>query len=197
MRKLTILAGTLALAACSGGGGGGDSLDGGGKVIATCDAILGGAVDDTACPGCTIESAQLVADDDGYSFAIVDVPQSAPGAGATLRVTAPEGTVFPAGSDAGVFLSPPVGGSSVSVEVSNATDLRTYLEGVPQDVNPASNSIRWLPSSDEGVPRMYISTHTTRPFDAVEVVINNSGAAVDEPTDWHLHEICSHGWVAD
>ena len=189
----------LTLTACGGGGGG---IGGGGggtssRIIATCDSILGGAVADTPCPGCTIENAAGVADDDGYSFAIVDVPQSAPSAGAVLRVTAPEGEVFAAGSDAGVFFSYPPGGATGQVNVGRDLELRTYLDGVLQETDSASPNLQSVPSSEPGAPDFYRSMHTTREFDAVEVVVSNSGAALDEPTDWRLHEICSHGWVED
>lgn len=189
----------LALTACGGDGGGGVGSDvegAGGRVIATCDSILGGTVQATPCAGCTIDGATNVADDDGYTYATVDVPQSGPSAGATLRVTAPEGVTFPADQDTGVFLTEPQGGQ-VQVNAGRDIELRTYLDGVPQETDAVNNRRRSVPSSDPDVPATFVSFHTLREFDAVEVVISNSGAALSEPHTWKVHELCSHGWVYD
>jgi hypothetical protein len=189
----------LGLAAC-GGGGGGDA-DGGGdtrtRVVATCDAIVDGAVASTPCPGCTIDGAPNVADDDGYTYATVDVPQAAPQAGALLRATAPEGVVFPAESDAGVFLTAPGGGATANLSNGNEVELRTYLDGVLQETDAINNSTQNLPGGDPDLPGSFVSFHTSRDFDAVEVVIGNGDATVGGETVWKVHEICSHGWVDD
>ena len=183
------------LVACGGGGIGG--ADGGGttRVIATCDAILGATVDAVPCAGCTVDGAPNVADDDGYTYATVDVPQAAPEAGAMLRATAPEGVTFPAGSDAGVFLTDPSGGAVANVSNGNSVELRTYLDGVLQETDAINNRTQNLPGNDPDLPRMFVSFHTSREFDAVEAVIGNGDATVSGATAWKVHEICSHGWV--
>jgi len=200
-RLIWILLAGGTLTACGGDGGGGiltGGNDSGTRTIASCDSILGATVASTPCPGCTIDGASKVADDDGYSYAAVDVPQAAPEAGAMLRATAPDGVVFPAGEWAGVFLTSPSGGGVVDTNGSNSVQLRTYLDGVLQETDAVNNRIQYLPRGDSSdLPHMFVSFHTSREFDAVEAVIGNGDATVGGPTLWKVHELCSNGWVED
>jgi hypothetical protein len=195
-----LLAGTLT--ACGGDGGGGDMATGGNdtgtRIIASCNSILGATVASTPCPGCTIDGASNVADDDGYSYAAVDVPQAAPEAGAMLRATAPDGVVFPAGEWAGVFLTRPSGGGTIDSNTGDSVQLRTYLDGVLQETAVNKRS-QYLPRGDDSsdLPQMFVSFHTSREFDAVEAVIGSGDATIGGPTLWKVHELCSDGWVED
>jgi len=193
-----------ALDACGGNGGGGDILTGGNdsrtRTIASCDSILSATVASTPCPGCTIDGAPNVADDNGYSYATVDVPQAAPEAGAMLRATAPDGVVFPAGEWAGVFLTRPNAGGTIDANGGDTVQLRTYLDGVLQetDVDAVNKRNEYLPRGDSSdLPQMFVSFHTSREFDAVEAVIGSGDATIGGPTLWKVHELCSDGWVED
>ena len=146
--------------------------------------------------GCTVEAAPNVADDNGYTYATADVPQAAPEAGAMLRATAPDGVTFPAGSDAGVFLTRPGPGGAINYNGGDPVEVRTYLDGVLQETSAVGHSTRSLPRGDDtDLPQAFVSFHTSREFDAVEAVIGSGDATVAGETVWKVHEICSHGWV--
>jgi hypothetical protein len=164
------------------------------RIIATCDPVLGEvstAVPPT-CINCSITDAPNVADDDGYSNAAMLVTVSADGA--SIRATAPAGVVYPAGSDAGAFLTLPKQTSSSSAEVHSTEVVSTYLGGVLQETTTVSGmNMQPLHSNDSGHPDVFIGIRTQKDFDAVEFAVTNSSYGHDNT--WRVHELCSHGWV--
>ena len=205
MRGWSIL--LLAMPALAGCGGSSDAtnadLKGGETVIATCDSLKGGAVTVAydVCATCGVQDEGAVADDDAYSYATA-VAGPAEAGGLRIRVTAPVGTVFPAGSDAGAFFTGPASTGSSNASVYQGEGIRTYLSGVQQETDVygedgnAAPDRNWaaVPTDDPNAPRMFRWIHTTKDFDAVEFVVTNLVAYGNDGT-WKVHELCSNGWV--
>lgn len=103
--------------------------------------------------------------------------------GVAIRATAQSGIVFPSGRNAGAFYSVP-SGSARTYTVS----VRTLLAGELQESNNSDNSGGFVGMSS-GHASAFNGIATTKPFDAVEVVVSNSQAEVS-PT-FEVFEICS------
>lgn len=168
----------------------------GSTVVATCDSIADATVEAdpaVACLSCSITDKENVADDDAYTYASLEVNVSSP-EGSTIRATAPEGSVFSAGNDAGVFYSPPAFTSNTQASLYSGVEVRTYLGGVIQESDIIGGN--WSPvyTSDASAPQQFRWIHTTKDFDAVEFRAFDLGSIGTDHT-WRVHEICSNGWV--
>lgn len=168
---LAFLAGMLA--GCGGPGGGG----GGGGVA--CDSITGGASTVSSTGPAT--NPGKAADGDLYSYgALVFTPS---GSG-TIRATAQDGVVFPAGSRVGAFVS------FVNQSGSNATTVSTYLDGVPVESKNPGNGI-FEPAFGGTGADLYTGFVASAPFDAVEFSEVTSGGT--QTSEYRVYEICSDG----
>jgi hypothetical protein len=173
---LTILLLAGALGACGGGGGG---AGGGGSVA--CDSITGG--------GSTVSSTgpavnpDKAADGDLHSYGALVFSPSGTG---TIRATAQDGIVFPAGSRVGAFVT------YLNQSGSNATTLRTYLDGIlVESENPGSGFFD--PTYGDTPAGFYTGFVTSAPFDAVEFSEVTSGGT--QTSEYRVYEICSDGHV--
>jgi hypothetical protein len=179
LTHLSLTALLTLLAACGGGSDGG----------AYCASINGGGSQtSSSCTGCTIENEAAAADDDLYSSA--NAMAIAASVSITLRATAPEGVVYPAGSEAGVFFS------SNTDSCSNcAVTVSTYLDGVLQN---SSSGVTNTFVEGRGSPAdQYTSVNTLHAFDAVEISASGSvaGVGTGESAVLETYEICSDGGV--
>lgn len=169
----------MALSACGGSGDGPRGF---------CQSITGGGAQLTnSCLGCTISNAADAADGSLGSSAVAVTAAGATTATATIRATAQNGIVYPAGSTAGVFYTPgrDEGCNNCGITVS------TYMNGARQESQSGTNN-----SNVDGAPSAFFTgINTTLPFNAVEIV--DTGAV--SPTGGSLHlqvyEICSAGGV--
>ena len=114
------------------------------------------------CESCGVRNARDAADAHASSFASMDFTIPA-GESAALRVTAPAGTTWSAGTHPGVMARFPDGDRS---EVTYLIfRIRTYLGGVLQDESPVPTSIR---SGGMDEDKTFYYADATRPYDAVE-----------------------------
>lgn len=197
---------TLLLCACGGGATGpmqatgADARD----YSAFCDSIAGDDVEvttsiDPLCVGCTAEDAAAVADDDAYSFALLNLNAGVPTQGASIRSTA--GRSFAAGSEAGAFLTFPVLPNDTQIGLLQVTSVRTYLGGVQQETSEvAGMHMNGFPGGDD-LPNTFVSFTTTRPFDAVELKLADNqitagAGGVQFSWSYKVYELCSNGGVS-
>jgi len=164
----------------------GDKGDGG----AFCDTVNGGGVTSN-CAGCTISDPGRAADGDLYSSADVKAVADAQTITSTIRATAGNGVVYPAGSVAGVFITDD---SSVCGQCGGV--INTYLKGQAQE---SSSSLMNSDVNGNGsAAAIYSGLKTTKPFDAVEIVDSSSGGQGNFGTTtpvFRVYEICSNGGV--
>lgn len=177
--------------------------------VAYCDSIVGNSKVTTSfspgCGDCNVRDATNVADDVARSFASLSINSAPLTQGGAIRVTAQSGTVFPAGSKTGAYLTIPEqsGGSQVQAGGSNSLAIKTYLSGTLQEETNATGSPRpelLAISSDPELPESYVYFTTTKAFDAVELFISNSqytvgsGGAQGTPA-YKVYELCSDGGI--
>lgn len=136
---------------------------------------------DPGCTQCRIGNAAAAIDGDVGSAAAVVVNGAAPAQGVALRATAQSGVIFPAGRLAGVFYSAPAGTAQ-----NTAITISTLAGGLVQETTSSNN----MSGIGGGRSRNFTGLRTTKPFDAVEVFINNTQAETD-PT-FQVFEFCSH-----
>lgn len=136
---------------------------------------------DPGCTQCRIGNAPAAIDADTGSAAQVVVNNAAPAQGVALRATAQSGVIFPAGRLAGVIYSAPAGTAQ-----NTAITISTLAGGLVQETTSSSNTS----GIGGGRSRNFTGIKTTKPFDAVEVFINNTQAET-EPT-FQVFEFCSH-----
>jgi hypothetical protein len=163
------------LGACGSGGGSGG---GGGNVA--CDSITGGdSMVTSTGPAANVGDA---ADGNLYSYGALQLTTAEQSG--SIRATAQDGVVFPAGSRAGVFTS------YLNQGTSNATTLRTYLNGVPVET---ASPLAWSfePAYGGTGAEFYLSFETTQPFNAVEFAETDNGA--NGTAQYRIYEICSDG----
>lgn len=166
----------FALSACGGGG----SDDG-----ATCNSINGpGAQVTSSCLGCTISNPDNAADGDLDSAASAAAIAPASNVSVTIRATAQNGVVYPAGSIAGVFYTP-----HGNVCDNCAITINTYMNGVLQDTRSGTNN-----SSGHGSKAAYFTgMETLLPFNAVEIVDSGAAGSLESNALLDVYEICSDG----
>jgi hypothetical protein len=161
------------LSGCGGDGGGA-----GGS--AACDSITGGTSSVTSTGPASNPAA--AADGDLYSYGTLLL--TATSQSGTIRATAQDGVVFPAGSRAGAFVTYLNQGSS------NATLFRTYLDGVLVETESPGSGI--FDPTDSGTGATFYSGFvTSAPFDAVEFSEIDNGA--NGTAEYRVYEICSDG----
>lgn len=136
---------------------------------------------DPGCTQCRIGNAAAAIDGDAGSAAAVVVNAAAPAQGVTLRATAQSGVIFPAGRLAGLIYSAP-GGTAQNTTVT----ISTLSGGLLQETTSSNNSN----GIGGGRSRNFTGIRTSKPFDAVEVVIHNTQAE-NEPT-FQVFEFCSN-----
>jgi hypothetical protein len=169
------LAALLLAAALSGCGGGG----GGGSVA--CDTITGGA-SSVSSTGPASNPGRAADGDLGSYGALVFSPS---GSG-TIRATAQDGVVFPAGSRVGAFVS------FLSQSGSNATSMRTYLDGILIETGDPATGF-FDPTYGDTAAGFYVGFEASAPFDAVEFAEVTSGGT--QTSEYRVYEICSDGHV--
>ena len=188
----------IGLVACKGGantaaptaGNGGDGSNTNSPppgAVSGCTTITGGTTSvttnvDAGCTGCSIANAQSAADGNLSTSATLTVNGAAPGQGASIRVTAQNGIVFPAGQNAGAFISNPSGTAQDWTII-----VRTYLNGVLQE--SVSNTSGACGACGNG-GSAFEGLTTSKQFDAVEVFVNNNQAPGNAP-DFGVYEFCS------
>lgn len=164
----------LLLAACGSGGGGGGNV--------ACDSITGGGSTVTST-GPAVNAAKA-ADGDLGSYGALHL--TATSQSGTIRATAQDGVVFPAGSRVGAFVS------FLNQGNSNATTIRTYLDGVLiENGDPGSG---FFDFTGGGTPAdFYTGFVASAPFDAVEFSEIDTGG--NGTAEYRVYEICSDGHV--
>ena len=135
---------------------------------------------DPGCTQCRIGNAAAAIDGDTDSAAQLVVNGAAPAQGVALRATAQSGLIFPAGQLAGVFYSAPAG----TVQNTVIT-ISTFSGGLVQETTSSNN----MSGVSGGRSRNFTGIRTSKPFDAVEVFINNTQMESD-PT-FQVFEFCS------
>lgn len=160
----------LLLSACSGGGGG-DSA----SICRTVGGQLTGE-----CAGCSIENGPAAVDGNTDSAATLLL---SPNAEATLRATGAQR----AGGVAGVLFDIPGGMTSLQLQIT------TYLGGVAQQSGTAflqaGSSNTCTNCSFFGDGRQYAGINASQPYDAVELVLTSTSAAVETP--FPVFELCT------
>lgn len=170
------------LLGCGGGGGGNNQSP---ALTADCAAITGGgtAVTETGnCSACTVLAPNSAADGDTGSFATLSHPAGASGAN-SLRVTAQDGVVYPAGTPATVINSVDYDGNSVSTRIT----LQTYLDGVPQESTNLGPTNGVGGQDQETMRRGF---NATLPFDALEISFQRASGAGTVAVN--VHEFCTN-----
>jgi len=177
--------------------------------VAYCDSIVGNSTVSTTfspgCLNCDIVDEAKVADDVARSFASLTINDAPQTQGGSVRVTAQSGVVFPAGREAGAYLTIPEqpAGTQVQLLSSNAIAIKTYLGGILQEETSAVAEPRLklqAVSSDPELPESYVSFTTSRMFDAVELSISNSTltistSGVSQTPPYKVYELCSDGGI--
>lgn len=180
-----------------------------GTKTAYCESIIGGSTVSTTfsqgCLDCDIVDEAKVADDVARSFASLTINDAPPTQGGSIRVTAQSGVVFPAGQEAGAYITIPdqPGGTQVQLLSSNAIAIKTYLAGALQEETSALAEPRvklQAVSGDPELPESYVSFTTSKVFDAVELFISNSQTTigtegVSQTPPYKVYELCSDGGV--
>jgi hypothetical protein len=174
-RYLPALLAAGALSACGSGGG-----EGGGSAV--CDSITGGGSTVTSTgPAFSVADAA-----DGSLYSHGELRLTTASQSGSIRATAQDGVVFPAGSVAGVF------STYMNQGTSNATLIRTYLEGV--QVETASPlAVIFEPTEGGTGAEFFVGFETSQPFDAVEFSETDNGA--NGTAEYRVYEICSDGHV--
>jgi hypothetical protein len=154
---------------------------GDGDGSARCDSITGGG----SAVSSTGPASDAAAAADGSLNSYGALMLTAASQSGTLRATAQDGVVFPAGSRAGVF-------ASYLNQGSNATLIRTYLDGVLVETSVPGSTI--FEPTEGGTPaHVYSGLVTSAPFDAVEFAETDNGS--NGTAEYRVYEICSDGHV--
>lgn len=177
LRFVTAVALTAALSACGGGGAGSGAAG-----IDYCLAhFLDGSTQGN-CPDCTTTDFSVVADDDGSTFVNLRFAPNGSGV-ATVRATAPTGTIFSADGNAGALAQFPSGQyQNIGIR------FQTYLGGVINTFGTNGEFTQNGNISGNGADKYY-AFNPNAEFDAIEVVVNLSGNS--EPANVRLYEICA------
>lgn len=136
---------------------------------------------DPGCTQCRVGNGAAAIDGDAGSAAQVAVNGALPSQGVALRATAQSGLIFPAGRLAGVIYSAPAGTAQ-----NTMITISTFSGGLLQETTSSNN----MSGIGGGRSRNFTGIRTSKPFDAVEVFINNTQAETD-PT-FQVFEFCSH-----
>lgn len=165
-----------AVTACGGGGG---AASGGADY---CLAHFMDGSTQGSCPDCTSSNYTVAADDNGSTF--VELRFAPNGSGvATVRATAPAGTVFNRGGNAGALARFPSGQyQNIGIR------FQTYLAGANNTVGTNGEFTATGNISGNGSDRYY-SFNPNADFDAIEVVVNLGGNS--QPASVRLYEICA------
>jgi hypothetical protein len=186
-RNVFILLAAVVSACTGGGGGGGPSIDN--SVGAVCASISGGSSRLTSsCNGCAFSDTSAAADGDLFTAASVTVSAVSTAVTATIRATAQNGIVYPAGNQAGIFFT-----DNSDVCGNCGVTINTYLGGQLQesDTGLSNSNVNGQGSRAE----YFTSVNTTKPFDAVEVVYSGATTPGNSGTFLEVFEICSNGDV--
>jgi hypothetical protein len=157
---------------------------------AECDSIRGG--DSQVSTTGPVTDAQAAVDGNLNSFAPMNLGQTVdeqPAAdAASIRATAQEGIVYPAGSRAGVFVTMNNPGPS------DIALVRTYLDDQLVETASPGNTIS-EPAQRGTDAQRYFGLTTSAPFDAVEFSASTTPEEGAAPPDYRVYEICSDGEV--
>lgn len=185
MKHTRLLAPALLLSAlCACDSGGGDS-----KIAAAigpirCAGLTGAtATGSVACTAgeCRVEFHEAAIDGDLGTYATFVVEPASSGS-VSLRATAQEGTLYPAGTPAAVvYGSTRTGGSSVSPTET----ITTYLDGVMQETQAFGTD--GVMGGDDEPGRNVMSTNL--PFDAIELGYVQSGGTAH--VEVRIYEFCT------
>lgn len=193
---LTALA--LLLAACGGPQGAADG--GSAEPLASgldqvpdagpCDRITGPGstaewLVESTCIQCSTESPEQAADGDLSTAALLVMPLGAGPGGATLRVTAPPGVVFPAGTIAGADFSS--GLETLGAVVLYTPTLRTLLGGVVQEQSQL-NAV--LGTRAQGFESQQLTA--TKPYDAIEFYARLGASSAASEVRLRINELCNN-----
>ena len=154
-------------------------------LAADCAAITGGGTTVTetgTCSTCTVQAPGSAADGNTGSFATLSHPAGASGAN-SLRVTAQDGVVYPAGTPATVINSVDYDGNSVSTRIT----LQTFLNGVPQESTNLGPTNGVGGQDQETMRRGF---NTSLPFDALEISFQRASGA--GTVSVNVHEFCTN-----
>ena len=167
---------TSTLAACSGGGG---SESGGEKFCLA--HFLDGSTQGN-CPDCSSNDFSAVADDHGGTF--VELRFEPGGSGqATVRATAPAGTVFNSSGNAGALAQFPAGQfQNIGIR------FQTYLAGTNNTIGTNGEFTANGNISGNGGAKYY-AFNPNSDFDAIEAVVSLGGN--NAPATVRLYEICA------
>lgn len=168
MKRSILSAFLLSIVTACGGGGGGSSDS------ALCDSITGGGA--TVTSSGPVSNSNAAADGDLGTYAALNL--SVTSQTASVRATAQDGIVYPAGSKAGAFVLYANQGSA------NVTTIRTYLNGAPVEASTPGTSI-----FEPAGPGFYSGFTATAPFNAVE--FNETDNGTSGSPDYRVYEICS------
>lgn len=169
MRLFTLTI-ALLLSACSGGGG-----DGSASICRTIGGQLTGE-----CTGCSIENGPAAVDGNTDSAATLLL---SPNAEARLRATGAQR----GGGVTGVLFDIPSGMTSLQLQIT------TYRGGIAQQSGTAyvqagaSNTCTNCTFFGDG--RQYAGINAGQPYDAVELVLTSTSAAVETP--FPVFELCT------
>ena len=173
------------------GGGGSYSSSNVGNVV--CTAMGGGSSHVTSTPntgGSSFGNPNYAFDGNLDSIATLSAGITQSGGG-TIRGTAQSGTIETAGKIAGIYITTPAAGTTVSITIN------TYLGGATQDQERVIQETygnagvqnctpgATCENKDDGKTSYYGLT-TAKNFDAIEAVISLSGSA----SPMEIHELC-------
>lgn len=131
------------------------------------------------CPDCQISNPELAIDGDLSSFATMTIPAHS-GGSVSLRATAQNGVVFPAGSSAATVFGLDAGKYHGTVFAQ-----QTYLGDQAQD--NGGEQITVIYGTPKGAPRKQ-AFKTTKPFDALQFVFLRG--EVNRTVNIQVYEFC-------
>ncbi len=187
MRAPAVAACLVVLTACSGGG---DENDGG-MLQAFCAEFRGDTltIESVTCDNCQMTPEWGVALDRDLAAAVSVVPDP----GTTQDVvafiaseTSLVSNLEPAGSVVGVWLVPPSGMNTTTLE------FRTYMGDVEQESFSGTLASAYVIGSLPNTPATYYGLTTTKPFHRMEWKIINTYDAGTAPV-YQIYEICPDG----
>ena len=179
--RVLIGAVAFALAACGGSGSGGSGSSG-----SFCSAGFVGGSSSTqgtaTCNNCTINGNGQTVDGSGSTFATLQYGIN--GGELVVRADAPDGTTFPAGSNAGaLMLFPSAASGFATVSVS----FNTYRSGTPVDMSAGGNSASAGNIEGAGNDTFY-SVSPSQEVDAIEAVVSLTGNSTNQAV--RIYEFC-------
>lgn len=175
-RMAAVVSCCSAICGCSSGGGSSNEL------ADYCLAHFLDGATQADCPDCVTQDYDVVIDDDGSTF--VEMAFAPGGTGtATVRATAPFGTTFNSGSNAGALARFPNGAyENIGIR------FQTYLSGVNVTGGTNGEFTATGNVSGNGSDKYYAFSPNSE-FDAIEVILNLGGN--DERAIVRLYEICA------